>query len=93
MNNTPFDSILEAAKHIRQRLRVEKINASVRLANQFGGFIRIQPNGGCDVKFSESEQENIVSMLSVNGFATAGHKPINSDVQRPYSIEGYIQTH
>lgn len=93
MNNTPFNSILEATQHIRQRLKVEKINASVRLANQFGGFVRIQPNGGCDVKFSESEQKSIVSILSVNGFAAAGHKPILNDVKRPYSIEGYIQTH
>ena len=92
MNNTPFKSASEAAKHFRLRLKVCGISAIVRSHSQFGGFVRIEPKGGCDVTFSDDEQSQLLSMLSVNNMASAGHRPITTRSIRAYSAEGYLQT-
>lgn len=92
MNNTPFKSASEAAKHFRLRLKFCGISAIVRAHSQFGGFVKIQPKGGCDVTFSDDEQSQLLSMLSVNNLASAGYQPITGDSVRAYGAEGYLQT-
>lgn len=101
MNNTPFESATDAAKHIRKRLKVAGINASVRSIRQFGGAVNIQP-AKYGATFSDGEQDRIIRILSVNKFAHAGHYPwkesdkYNSTgirVPRGHGFEGYLQTY